>query len=95
MGEARAREESARVAAAEAARGPSQVQLKAEQAAVLFAIKRLTSAMQEEAGQLSQSYGQREAAGEIAGAVEHLNKYAVRFLAESQRMVIIPSLVVP
>jgi hypothetical protein len=91
MGESARREESALKAMEEL---PGQgINLTSEKAAVVFALQRIISAISIESAQLAQSYGQREAAGELASMIEHANKYAARFIQASQQVIIQPKLV--
>ena len=93
MGEARQREDAVlngiKSVAEQMAHG-DKIQLTAEQAVGLHALDRVMTLLNLEAAQLAEVWGQRELAGEIAGAIEHLNKVRIRFVAEAQRKVIVP-----
>lgn len=70
----------------------NSIQLNSSEAAVVFAFQRAINCLSMESKQLAECYGMREAAGELASAVEHLDKAAKRFIAQSQTKIIVPRL---
>lgn len=97
MGEAKKREDAAQDGLAKLAEqakaNAGQIQLNLHQALVLHAAQRIAAAISVECAMLSE-LNHREAAGEFAGAAEHIQKYAARYLASTQSKVIVPKLVV-
>lgn len=74
---------------------PITTQLTPEQAAVACAIQRLVQACNIEIAQLHDVWNMRDASVPLIRMMKDLDAYAKKFVAETQRRVIIPDIAVP
>lgn len=91
MGEAKAKNEAVEAAVEHLKQNPlgKEVQLTLTQACSMTALNRSVAMLNNEAQFLAQ-IGQREVADELMKSADHLQKAQTRFLADTQRSIIVP-----